>query len=162
MLYLTVGFISLAVYCVAFTVVVRREINYVRNSINQCWKSIRRCWNDVDDNADDISDIRSEVMKANEVFSDLWDRIDATVDKMLDVRVENILRERDALEAKYRELLQKYNDLAVVYDEYRKQHPDRSYIPVAKSDWEGTCLLGADLSQGDDFADISDRKDRSA
>ena len=58
MLYLTVGFISLAAYCVALTVVVRREINYVRNSINQCWKSIRRCWNDVDDNADDISDIR--------------------------------------------------------------------------------------------------------
>ena len=58
MFYLTVGFIALAVYCVALTVVVRREINYVRNSINQCWKSIRRCWNDVDDNADDISDIR--------------------------------------------------------------------------------------------------------
>ena len=94
MFYLTVGFITLAVYCVALTVVVRREIKDIRNSINQCRKSIRRCWNDVDDNADDISDIRSEVMKANEVFSDLWDRIDATVDKMLDVRVENILMEK--------------------------------------------------------------------
>ena len=51
MFYLTVGFIALVAYCVALTV-------YVRNSINQCWKSIRRCWNDVDDNADDISDIR--------------------------------------------------------------------------------------------------------
>lgn len=51
MFYLTVGFIALAAYCVALTV-------YVRNSINQCWKSIRRCWNDVDDNADNISDIR--------------------------------------------------------------------------------------------------------
>ena len=42
MFYLTVGFIALAAYCVALTVVVRRDINYVRNSINQCWKSIRR------------------------------------------------------------------------------------------------------------------------
>lgn len=49
MFYLTVGFIALAAYCVALTVVVRREINYVRNSINQCWKSIRRCWNDISD-----------------------------------------------------------------------------------------------------------------
>ena len=135
MFYLTVGFIALTVYCVALTVVVRREINYVRNSINQCWKSIRRCWNDVDDNADDIGDIRSEVMKANEVFSDLWDRIDATVDKMLDVRVENILRERDTLEAKYRELLQKHNDQAK------------------------TCELKV---EDDDFVYISDGKDEEA
>ena len=58
MFYLKVGFIAIAVYCVSLTVVVRREIKDIRNSINQCWKSIRRCWNDVDDNADDISDIR--------------------------------------------------------------------------------------------------------
>ena len=159
MFYLTVGFIALTVYCVALTVVVRREINYVRNSINQCWKSIRRCWNDVDDNADDISDIRSEVMKANEVFSDLWGRIDATVDKML----ENILRERDALETKYRELLQKHNDLADAYDEYKNKHPEYitvASIPVAKPDDRvTTCELKVD---GDAFVDISDRKDRSA
>ena len=160
MLYLTVGFIVLTVYCVALTVVVRREINYVHNSINQCWKSIRRCWNDVDDNSDDISDIRSEVMKANEVFSDLWDRIDATVDKMLDVRVENILRERDALEAKYRDLLQKHNDLADAYDEYKNKHPEYitvTEIPVAKPDDRvATCELKV---EDDDFVDISDGKD---
>lgn len=153
----------MAVYCVALTVVVRREINYVRNSINQCWKSIRRCWNDVDDNADDISDIRSEVMKANEVFSDLWDRIDATVDKLLDVRVENILRERDALEAKYRELLQKHNDLAVAYDEYKNNHPEYitvTSIPVAKPDDRvTTCELKV---EDDDFVDISGGKDEEA
>ena len=160
MFYLTVGFIALTVYCVALTVVVRREINYVRNSINQCWKSIRRCWNDVDDNADDISDIRSEVMKANEVFSDLWDRIDATVDKLLDVMVENILKERDALETKYRELLQDHNDLAAVYDEYKKKHPEYitvTSIPVAKPDDRvTTCELKI---EDDDFVDISDGKD---
>lgn len=154
---------ALAVYCVALTVVVRREINYVRNSINQCWKSIRRCWNDVDDNADDISDIRSEVMKANEVFSDLWDRIDTTVDKMLDIRVENILKERDALETKYRELLQKHNDLADAYDEYKNKHPEYitvTSIPVAKpDDIVTTCELKV---EDDDFVDISDRKDEEA
>lgn len=163
MFYLTVGFIALAFYCVAMTVVVLREINYVRNSINQCWKSIRRCWNDVDDNADDISDIRFEVMKANEVFSDLWDRIDTTVDKLLDVRVENILRERDALETKYRELLQKHNDLADAYDEYKNKHPEYitvTSIPVAKPDDQVTIC---DLKiEDDDFVDISDRKDEEA
>lgn len=160
MFYLTVGFIALAIYCVALTVVVRREINYVRNSINQCWKSIRRCWNDVDDNADDISDIRSEVMKANEVFSDLLDRIDATVDKMLDIRVENIFKERDALETKYRELLQKHNDLAAAYNEYKKKHPEYAEIPVAKpDDIVATCELKV---EDDEFVDISDGKDEEA
>lgn len=158
MFYLTVGFIALAAYCVALTVVVRRDIKDIHKDSYQCWNAIRRCWDDIDNNADDISDIRSEVMKANEVFSDLWDRIDAAVDKMLDIRVENILKERDALETKYRELLQKHNDLADAYDEYKKKHPD--YIPVAKPDDRvTTCELKI---EDDDFVDISDRKDRSA
>lgn len=82
MLYLAVGFIALAFYCVALTVV-------VRNSINQCWNAIRRCWNDVDDNADDISDIR-HILNAHFKNPDYVmprrnkdnDRIDANANKI--------------------------------------------------------------------------------
>ena len=51
MLYLAVGFIALAFYCVALTVVVRRDIKDIHKDSHQCWNAIKGCW-------DDISDIR--------------------------------------------------------------------------------------------------------
>lgn len=160
MFYLTVGFIALVAYCIALTVVVRREINYVRNSLNTHSSSLDYCVPSCYKNDHEIQELQARVEKADEFLSDIWDRFDVTVDKLLDVRVENILRERDALEAKYRELLQERNDLAAVYDEYKKKHPDYitvTEIPVAKTDdLVTTCELKV---EDDDFVDISDRKD---
>lgn len=49
MFYLTVGFIALAVYCVALTVVVRRDIKDIHKDSYQSWNAIRRCWDDIID-----------------------------------------------------------------------------------------------------------------
>ena len=163
MFYLTVGFIALAVYCVALTVVVRREINYVHHKLNTHSSSLDYCIPKCRENDHEIYKIQTRIEKSDEFLSDIWDRIDATVDKMLDIRVENILKERDALETKYRELLQKHNDLAAAYDEYKMKHPDYltvTEIPVAKPDDRvTTCELKI---EDDDFIVISDRKDEEA
>ena len=167
MFYLTVGFIALAVYCVALTVVVRREIKNIRRSINSTIFDIKvklkNHAESIDNLSYEIPNLQAGIEKSDEFLSDLWTRIDATVDKMLDVRVENILRERDALETKYRDLLQKHNDLAVAYDEYKKKHPDYitvTEIPVAKpDDLVTTCEPKV---EDDDFVDISDGKDEEA
>lgn len=172
---------ALVVYCIVSTSLLHGEIKDIRRSLGAnsdiishylpIWDKNIDTINDlqhkiydhsfqIDDCKEGIEDLQANVEKANEVFSDIWDRIDAIIDKLLDVRVENILRERDALEAKYRELLQKHNDLAAAYDEYKNKHPDRSYIPVAKPDYRvTTCELKI---EGDDFVDISDRKDEAA
>ena len=117
----------------------------------------------IDNLSYEIQELQSGIEKSDEFLSDLWDRFDVTVDKLLDVRVENILRERDALEAKYRELLQKHNDLADAYDEYKNKHPEYitvTEIPVAKhDDLVTTCELNV---EDDDFVDISDGKDEEA
>lgn len=163
MFYLTFGFIALTVYCVALSLVVRREIKDIHHRLNTHSSSLDYCIPKCRENDHEIYKIQTRIEKSDEFLSDLWDRIDATVDKMLDVRVENILRERDALEAKYRDLLQKHNDLAAVYDEYKKKHPEYitvTSIPVAKpSDRVTTCELKV---EDDDFVDISDRKDEEA
>ena len=163
MFYLTVGFIALAVYCIALTIVVRREIKDIRCSLNTYSSSIDYCVPSCYKNEHEIHELQDRVEKADEFLSDIWDRFDVTVDKLLDVRVENILRERDSLEAKYRELLQKHNDLADAYDEYKKKHPDYitvTEIPVAKhDDMVTTCELKV---EDDDFIDISCRKDEEA
>ena len=138
MFYLTVGFIALAVYGVALTVVVRREIKNIRRSINSTIFDIKAKLKNHADSIDNLSyeipNLQAGIEKSDEFLSDLWDRFDSMIDKLLDVRVENILRERDALETKYRELLQKHNDLAAAYDEYKKKHPEYATIPVAKPD----------------------------
>ena len=167
MFYLTVGFIALAVYCVALTVVVRREIKDIRRSFSSTIFDIKVKLNNhanrIDNLEYEIHNIQNEIEKSDELVSDLWDRFDSIIDKLLDVRVENILRERDALEAKYRELLQKHNDLAAAYDEYKKKHPGYitvTEIPVAKPDDRvTTCELKV---EDDDFVDISDGKDEEA
>ena len=164
MLYLTVGFIALAVYCVALTVVVRRKIKDIRRSFSSTIFDIKVKLKNHADNIDnlayEIPNLQDGIKKSDELLSDILDRIDVTVDKLLDVRVENILRERDVLETKYRELLQKHNDLASAYDEYKKKHPDYitvTEIPVAKTDDRvTTCKLKV---EDDDFVDISDGKD---
>ena len=164
MFYLTVGFIALAVYCVALTVVVRREIKDIRRSFSSTIFDIKVKLNNhanrIDNLEYEIHNIQNEIEKSDELVSDLWDRFDSIIDKLLDVRVENILRERDALETKYRDLLQKHNDLAVAYDEYKKKHPEYitvTEIPVAKPDDRvTTCELKV---EEDDFVDISDGKD---
>lgn len=167
MFYLTVGFIALAAYCVALTVVVRREIKNIRRSINSTIFDIKVKLKNHADSIDNLSyeipNLQAGIEKSDEFLSDLWDRFDSMIDKLLDVRVDNILRERDALETKYRELLQKHNDLAAAYNEYKMKHPDYitvTEIPVAKPDDRvTTCELKI---EDDDFVDISDRKDRSA
>ena len=160
MFYLTVGFIALAFYCIAFTVVCRREIKDIRHRLNTDSSSLDYCIPRCRKNYHEIQELQTRIEKADEFLSDLWDRFDSIIDKLLDVRVENILRERDALETKYSELLQKHNDLAVAYDEYKKKHPDYvtvTAIPVAKhDDLVTTCELKV---EDDDFVDISDRKD---
>jgi chromosome segregation ATPase len=117
MLYLTIGFCVLVTYCVALTVVVRREIKHIRSDVHECWFALSR-------HEDNICDLESKVDKADEMYNDIWNRLDAIVDRLLDQRVENILRERDALETKYRQLLQKHNDLAKAYDESKKKYDD--------------------------------------
>lgn len=164
MFYLAVGFIALAFYCVALTVVVRRGIKDIRRSINSTIFDIKVKLKNHADSIDNLSyeipNLQAGIEKSDEFLSDLWDRFDSMIDKLLDVRVDNILRERDALEAKYRELLQKHNDLAAAYNEYKKKHPEYAEIPVAKPDDRvTTCELKI---EDDDFVDISDRKDRSA
>lgn len=164
MFYLTVGFITLAVYCVALTVVVRREIKDIRRSFSSTIFDIKVKLKNHADSIDNLSyeipNLQAGIEKSDEFLSDLWDRFDSMIDKLLDVRVDNILRERDALETKYRELLQKHNDLAAAYNEYKKKHPEYAEIPVAKPDDRvTTCELKI---EDDDFVDISDRKDRSA
>ena len=163
MLYLTVCLIVLAVYCIALTVVVRREIKDIRHRLNTHSSSLDYCIPRCRKNYNEIQELKTRIEKADEFLSDLWDRIDATVDKMLDIRVENILKERDALETKYSELLQKHNDLAAAYDEYKMKHPDYitvTAIPVAKPDDRvTTCELKI---EDDDFVDISDGKDEEA
>ena len=167
MFYLTVGFIALAIYCVALTVVVRREIKDIRRSFSSTIFDIKVKLNNhanrIDNLEYEIHNIQNEIEKSDELVSDLWDRFDSIIDKLLDVRVENILRERDALETKYRDLLQKHNDLAVAYDEYKKKHPEYitvTEIPVAKPDDRvTTCELKV---EEDDFVDISDGKDEEA
>lgn len=164
MLYLTVGFIALVVYCVALTVVVRRKIKDIRRSINSTifdiMVKLKNHANNIDNLAYEILNLQDGIKKSDELLSDILDRFDVTVDKLLDVRVENILRERDVLETKYRELLQKHNDLASAYDEYKKKHPDYitvTEIPVAKNDdLVTTCELKV---EDDDFIDISDGKE---
>ena len=162
MFYLTFGFIALTVYCVALALVVRREIKDIHHRLNTHSSSLDYCIPKCRENDHEIYKIQTRIEKSDEFLSDLWDRIDATVDKLLDVRVENILRERDALETKYRELLQKHNDLAA-YNEYKKKHPDYitvTEIPVAKPDDRvTTCELKI---EDDDFVVISDRKDEEA
>ena len=167
MFYLTVGFIALAIYCVALTVVVRREIKDIRRSFSSTIFDIKVKLNNhanrIDNLEYEIHNIQNEIEKSDELVSDLWDRFDSIIDKLLDVRVENILRERDALETKYRDLLQKHNDLAVAYDEYKKKHPEYitvTEIPVAKPDDRvTTCELKV---EDDAFVDISDGKDEEA
>lgn len=163
MFYLTVGFIALAIYCVALTVVVRREIKDIRHRLNTHSSSLDYCIPRCRNNYHEIQELQYGIKKSDEFLSDIWDRFDVTVDKLLDVRVENILRERDALETKYRELLQEHNDLAAVYDEYKKKHPDYitvTEIPVAKTDdLVTTCELKV---EDDDFVDISNGKDEEA
>lgn len=163
MFYLTVGFIALAIYCVALTVVVRREIKDIRNGLNVHSSSLDYWIPSCYKNDHEIQELQARVEKADEFLSDIWDRFDVIVDKLLDVRVENILRERDALETKYRELLQEHNDLAAVYDEYKKKHPEYitvTSIPVAKpDDLVTTCELKV---EDDDFVDISNGKDEEA
>lgn len=154
---------ALVIYCVALALVVRRKIKDIRHRLNTHSSSLDYCIPKCRENDHEIYKIQTRIEKSDEFLSDLWDRIDATVDKMLDIRVENILKERDALEAKYRDLLQKHNDLAAVYDEYKKKHPEYitvTSIPVAKpSDRVATCELKV---EDDDFVDISDRKDEEA
>ena len=163
MFYLTVGFIALAAYCVALTVVVRREIKDIWHRLNTHSSSLDYCIPRCRNNYHEIQELQYGIKKSDEFLSDIWDRIDATVDKMLDIRVENILKERDALETKYSELLQKHNDLAAAYDEYKKKHPDYitvTEIPVAKPDDRvTTCELKI---EDDGFVVISDRKDEEA
>ena len=56
--------------------------------------------------------------------------------------------------------MQKHNDLAAAYDEYKNKHPEYAEIPVAKpDDIVTTCELKV---EDDDFADISDGKDEEA
>ena len=154
---------ALVVYCVALTVVVRREIKDIRHRLNTHSSSLDYCIPRCRNNYHEIQELQYGIEKSDEFLSDLWDRFDVTVDKLLDVRVENILRERDALEAKYRELLQKHNDLADAYDEYKNKHPEYitvTEIPVAKhDDLVTTCELKV---EDDDFVDISDGKDEEA
>ena len=154
---------ALAVYCIAFTVVCRREIKDIHHRLNTHSSSLDYCIPRCRKNYHEIQELQTRIEKADEFLSDLWDRFDSIIDKLLDVRVENILKERDALETKYRELLKKHNDLAVAYAEYKMKHPDYitvTEIPVAKADDRvTTCELKI---EGDDFVDISDRKDRSA
>lgn len=167
MFYLVVGFIALAVYCIAFTVVCLREIKDIRNSINSkifdIKVKLKNHANNIDNLVHEILNLQDGIKKSDELLSDIWDRFDITVDKLLDVRVENILRERDALETKYRELLQKHNDLAAAYDEYKMKHPEYitvTAIPVAKPDDRvTTCELKV---EDDGFVDISDGKDEEA
>lgn len=151
---------ALVIYCVALALVVRREIKDIHHRLNTHSSSLDYCIPKCRENDHEIYKIQTRIEKSDEFLSDLWDRIDATVDKMLDIRVENILKERDALEAKYRDLLQKHNDLAAVYDEYKKKHPEYitvTEIPVAKPDDRvTTCELKV---EDDDFVVISDRKD---
>ena len=154
----------LTVYCIAFTVVCRREIKDIRRSFSSTIFDIKVKLNNhtnrIDNLEYEIHNIKNEIEKSDELVSDLWDRFDSIIDKLLDVRVENILRERDALETKYRDLLQKHNDLAAAYDEYKKKHPEYAEIPVAKSDYiVTTCELKV---EDDDFVDISGRKDEEA
>ena len=167
MFYLTVGFIALAAYCVVLTVVVRREIKDIRRSINSTIFDIKVKLKNHADSIDNLSyeipNLQAGIEKSDEFLSDIWDRFDSIIDKLLDVRVEHILRERDSLETKYRELLQKHNDLAAAYDEYKRKHPDYitvTEIPVAKPDDRvSTCELKI---EDDDFIVISDRKDEEA
>ena len=157
----------LTVYCIAFTVVCRREIKDIRRSFSSTIFDIKVKLNNhtnrIDNLEYEIHNIQNEIEKSDELVSDLWDRFDSIIDKLLDVRVENILKERDALETKYRELLQKHNDLASAYDEYKKKHPDYvtvTEIPVAKpDDLVTTCELKV---EDDAFVDISDGKDEEA
>ena len=157
----------LTVYCIAFTVVCRREIKDIRRSFSSTIFDIKVKLKNHADSIDNLSyeipNLQAGIEKSDEFLSDLWDRFDSIIDKLLDVRVENILRERDALEIKYRELLQKHNDLAAAYDEYKKKHPDYitvTEIPVAKpDDLVTTCELKV---EDDDFVDISDGKDEEA
>ena len=155
---------ALAVYCIAFTVVCRREIKNIRSSINSTIFDIKVKLKNHADSINNLSyeipNLQAGIEKSDEFLSDIWDRFDVMIDKLLDVRVENILRERDALETKYRELLHKHNDLAAAYDEYKKKHPEYATIPVAKPvDRVTTCELKV---ADDDFVDISDRKDEEA
>ena len=158
---------SLVIYCVALTVVVRREIKNIRRSINSTIFDIKVKLKNHADSIDKLSyeipNLQAGIEKSDELVSDLWDRFDSIIDKLLDVRVENILRERNALETKYRELLQKHNDLASAYDEYKRKHPDYitvTEIPVAKPDDRvTTCELNI---ENDDFVNISGRKDEEA
>ena len=163
MFYLTVCFIALVVYCVALTVVVCREIKDIHHRLNTHSSSLDYCIPRCRENDHEIQEIQTRIEKSDEFLSDIWDRFDSIIDRLLDIRVENILRERDALERKYRELLQKHNDLADAYDEYKKKHPDYitvTEIPVAKPDDQvTTCELKV---EDDDFVDISDRKDEEA
>ena len=164
MLYLAVGLIALAVYCVTLTVVVRRKIKNIRRSINSTIFDIKVKLKNHADSIDNLSyeipNLQAGIEKSDEFLSDLWDRFDSMIDKLLDVRVENILRERDALETKYRELLQKHNDLAAAYNEYKNKHPEYAEIPVAKpDDIVTTCELKV---EDDGFVDISDGKDEEA
>ena len=139
---------ALAVYCVAFTVVCRREIKNIRSSINSTIFDIKVKLKNHADSIDNLSyeipNLQAGIEKSDEFLSDIWDRFDVMIDKLLDVRVDNILRERDALETKYRELLQKHNDLADAYDEYKKKHPDRSYIPAGAPICVKTCELNTE------------------
>ena len=158
---------ALAVYCIVFAVVCRREIKNIHSSINSTIFDIKVKLKNHADSIDNLSyeipNLQARIEKSDEFLSDIWDRFDVMIDKLLDVRVENILRERDALDKKYSELLQKHNDLAVAYDEYKKKHPDYitvTAIPVAKpDDLVTTCELKV---EDDDFADISDGKDEEA
>ena len=99
MFYLTFGFIALTVYCVALALVVRREIKDIHHRLNTHSSSLDYCIPKCRENDHEIYKIQTRIEKSDEFLSDLWDRIDATVDKMLDIRVENILKERDALKS---------------------------------------------------------------
>ena len=94
MFYLTVGFIALAVYFAALTVVVRREIKDIRHSFSSTIFDIKvklnKHTNRIDNLEYEIQNIQNEIEKSDELVSDLWDRFDSIIDKLLDVRVENI------------------------------------------------------------------------
>ena len=87
MFYSTVCFIALAIYCATLTVVCLGEIKDIRRSLSAHSDLISHYSPICGKNMDMIQDIQSEVRKADEVFSDLWDRIDAHENKIHDISV---------------------------------------------------------------------------
>ena len=68
MFYLTVCFIALAVYCVALTVVVRREIKDIRHRLNTHSSSLDYCIPRCRKNYHEIQELKTRIEKADEFF----------------------------------------------------------------------------------------------